>query len=171
MYIHATIHPPVVVENQTSTPEEIPVWLTVPVTDAKTGKTFAINELHGKVVLVEGMATWCPTCWKQGLEIKTLINSLDKTNDLVVVSLALDKEEDADALNEYAKIGGFEWIFVTSTTPMFRDIGNRYGATYLDPTLSPILIVDKKGNIQNFRKGLIKFDELESIIKPLLDES
>jgi cytochrome oxidase Cu insertion factor (SCO1/SenC/PrrC family) len=162
-----------IVENPTPSPvnvaEEKPIWLTVPVTSASSGETFSIDSLNGKVVLVEGMATWCPTCWAQGKEIKTLLDSLNKRSDFVAISLALDTNEDAEALKEYARIGGYTWNFVTSTTPMYRDIGNRYGATYLDPTFSPILIVDKKGKIHNYRKGLIKFDELKSIVKPLLE--
>jgi cytochrome oxidase Cu insertion factor (SCO1/SenC/PrrC family) len=143
-------------------------WLTVPVTDALTGKTFAVNDLKGKVVLVEGMATWCPTCWAQGRELKTLKQQLNAGDNLVIVSLTLDSKEDARVLKEYAATGGFDWFFVRSSTDMYRDIGNRYGATYLDPTLGPLFIVDKNGRIQNFRKGKMSAAELEAIIRPLL---
>jgi cytochrome oxidase Cu insertion factor (SCO1/SenC/PrrC family) len=143
-------------------------WLTVPVTDALTGKTFAVNDLKGKVVLVEGMATWCPTCWAQGRELKTLKQQLNADDSLVIVSLTLDSKEDASVLKEYAATGGFDWFFVTSSIDIYRDIGNRYGATYLDPTLAPLFIVDKDGHIQNFRKGKIPAAELETIIRPLL---
>jgi len=144
-------------------------WLTVPVTDALTGKTFAVNDLKGKVVLVEGIATWCPTCWAQGKELKALKQQLNAGDEFVMISLAMDTKEDASVLKEYAATGGFDWFFVTSSTDMYRDIGNRYGATYLDPTLVPLFIVDKDGRIQNFRKGKIPAAELEAIIRPLLE--
>jgi len=143
-------------------------WLTIPVTDALTGKTFAVHDLKGKVVLVEGIATWCPTCWAQGKELKSLKQQLNAGDGFVIISLGMDTKEDASVLKEYAATGGFDWFFVTSSTDIYRDIGNRYGATYLDPTLVPLFIVDKEGRIQNFRKGKMPATELEAIIRPLL---
>jgi cytochrome oxidase Cu insertion factor (SCO1/SenC/PrrC family) len=152
------------------TPTEIaPVWLSVPVNDALSGKTFTVNDLKGKVVLVEGMATWCPTCWAQSGELKSLKQKLNSGDGFVIISLALDSKEDAAALKDFAATGGFDWFFVTSSIDMYRDIGTRYGATYLDPTLVPLLIVDKQGKVQNFRKGKIPAVELENLIKPLLE--
>lgn len=152
------------------TVEPAPVWLTVPVVDAKTGKSFTVSDLKGKVVLIEGMATWCPSCWKQGRELKKLYDLYGKDSDLVIISLSLDTQEDAQALNEYSKIGNFEWQFVTSTIPMYHDIGNRYGALYLDPTLGPFLVVDRKGNVTHFESGLKTAEELKSMLDPLLNE-
>lgn len=120
-------------------------------------------------MLVEGLATWCPTCWAQGKELKTLKQQLNAGDRFVMISLAMDTKEDASVLKEYAATGGFDWFFVTSSIEIYRDIGNRYGATYLDPTLVPLFIVDKDGRIQNFRKGKMSAIELESIIRPLLE--
>lgn len=147
-----------------------PAWVSIPMTDAATGKDIKVSDFKGKVVLVEGMATWCPTCWAQGKELKTLKQKLNAGDDFVIISLALDSKEDALVLKEYASTGGFDWHFVTSTVDLFRDIGTRYGATYLDPTLAPLFIVDKNGGIQNFRKGKIPAAELEILIRPLLEE-
>jgi cytochrome oxidase Cu insertion factor (SCO1/SenC/PrrC family) len=154
---------------QVTPTESAPIWLSVPVNDALTGKTFTVNDLKGKVVLVEGMATWCPTCWAQSGELKTLKQKLNAGDGFVIISLALDSKEDAAALKEFAATGGFDWFFVTSSIGMYRDIGTRYGATYLDPTLVPLLIIDKQGRVQNFRKGKIPSTELESMIRPLLE--
>jgi cytochrome oxidase Cu insertion factor (SCO1/SenC/PrrC family) len=155
---------------QATLTESTPVWLSVPVNDALTGKIFTVNDLKGKVVLVEGMATWCPTCWAQSGELKALKQKLNAGDGFVIISLALDSKEDAAALKDFAKTGGFDWYFVTSSIGMYRDIGTLYGATYLDPTLVPLLIVDKHGKVQNFRKGKIPSTELESMIRPLLEQ-
>jgi cytochrome oxidase Cu insertion factor (SCO1/SenC/PrrC family) len=154
---------------QASTVEPAPLWLSVPVVDAKTGKSFTVADLKGKVVLIEGMATWCPSCWAQGREIKKLYNLLGKDTDLTIISLALDSKEDAQTLNDYAKIDGFEWVFATSSLPMFHDIGNRYGALYLDPTLGPFLVVDRKGYVTHFESGLKTAAELKNILDPMLN--
>jgi cytochrome oxidase Cu insertion factor (SCO1/SenC/PrrC family) len=158
-------------QTNAATVESAPIWLSVPVVDAKTGKSFTVNDLKGKVVLVEGMATWCPSCWNQGREIKKLYEQLGKESDLVIISLTLDIKEDSQALNEYAKIANFQWQFVTSTLPMYHDLGNRYGALYLDPTLGPFLLVDRKGIVTHFESGLKTAKELKSIIDPMLNDS
>jgi cytochrome oxidase Cu insertion factor (SCO1/SenC/PrrC family) len=152
------------------TVEPAPDWLTVPVVDAKTGKSFTVSDLKGKVILIEGMATWCPSCWKQGKELKKLYGLYGKDSDLVIISLSLDIQEDARALIDYSKIDNFEWQFVTSTIPMYHDIGNRYGALYLDPTLGPFLVVDRKGNVTHFESGLKTAAELKSMLDPMLND-
>ena len=162
---------PVALASAIPTEDPAPVWLSVPVVDASTGKSFTVNDLKGKVVLIEGMATWCPSCWAQGIEIKKLYELLGKDTDLVTISLTLDSNEDAQALNEYAKIDNFQWQFVTSTLPMFHDIGNRYGALYLDPTLGPFLVVDRKGNVTHFESGLKTAPDLKDMLDPLLNGS
>ncbi len=152
------------------TQEITPVWLTVPMVDAKTGESFTVNDLAGKVVLVEGMATWCPSCWSQGRELKKLYEMLGTGSDLVIISLDLDTNEDAQALIDYSNVDNFEWQFVTSTLPMYHDLGNRYGALYLDPTLGPFLLVDRKGQVTNIELGLKTADELKTLLDPMLNE-
>jgi cytochrome oxidase Cu insertion factor (SCO1/SenC/PrrC family) len=148
--------------------EPAPAWLTVPVVDAKTGKAFMVSDLKGKVVLVEGMATWCPSCWAQGREIKKLYGLLGPNTDLITISLDMDTREDAQSLVDYSKIDHYDWQFVTSSLPMYRDLGNRYGALYLDPTLGPFLVVDRKGNVSHFESGLKTAADLKTILEPLL---
>jgi len=152
-----------------ATMDTAPLWLSVPIIDASTGKSFTVSDLKGKVVLIEGMATWCPSCWAQGIEIKKLYELLGKDTDLVTISLALDTNEDAQALIEYSKIDNFQWQFVTSTLPMYHDLGNRYGALYLDPTLGPFLVVDRKGNVTNFESGLKTAADLKKMLDPMLN--
>lgn len=154
-----------------ATLEPAPDWLSVPVTDALTGKKFSVSDLKGKVVLMEGMATWCPTCWAQSLELKKLKQELNAGDSFVIISLALDTKEDAVVLQEFAKSGGLDWYFVTSSVDMYRDIGNRYGATYLDPTLVPLFIVDKNGHVQHFKQGRMSAKDLQAKLQPLLDET
>jgi hypothetical protein len=159
------------VDQASAAVEASPVWLTVPVVDTKTAKSFAVGDLKGKVVLMEGMVTWCPSCWAQGREIKKLYGSLGKNTDLVIISLDMDTKENAQDINDYIKIDQFEWQFVTSSLPMYHDLGNRYGALYLDPTLTPFLVVDRKGQVSHFESGLKTAEELKNILEPLLNAS
>ena len=42
-----------------------PAWYSASLTDVTTGAAFTIQDFKGKVVLVETMAQWCPTCKRQ----------------------------------------------------------------------------------------------------------
>ncbi len=50
----------------------MPAWFAAQLTDVTTGKTFMLGDLKGKVVLVETMAIWCPTCLRQQGEVQAL---------------------------------------------------------------------------------------------------
>ena len=55
-----------------SAPPERPEWFDLEMTDVLTGRPFTINDFAGKVVLLETMAVWCPTCRQQGDEVLRL---------------------------------------------------------------------------------------------------
>jgi peroxiredoxin len=56
------------------------------------GKTWHLRELHGKVVLVNFWATWCPPCRKEMPDLQALY---DKYKDQGFVVLAISDEEAA----------------------------------------------------------------------------
>jgi len=93
---YASIDPPVV--NAAPT---VPSWFNVQMTDVTTGKTFKISDFSGKVVLVDTMATWCPTCQGEMSQVKQLPTLLGaNSGDLVRVSLDVDPNEDASLLKK-----------------------------------------------------------------------
>jgi len=65
-------------------------------TDTK-GKTIRLSDLHGKWVLINFWAPWCPRCW---MEFPTL-NDLDARKDFVVIGMAMDYGGDQNAVNSY----------------------------------------------------------------------
>jgi thiol-disulfide isomerase/thioredoxin len=137
----------------TPTPKT-PAWFDVPMTDATTGQAFSIRDFAGKVVLVETMATWCPTCWKQENEVKKLQGLLNNTPDLVLVSLDVDTNEDEATLKDFAATGGYAWRFAVAPLAVARDLGNLYSADYLNPPLAPMLVIDRQGSVYGLPNGV-----------------
>lgn len=150
-----------------NTPEPPPAWLSVKFTDAVTGQDFTINDFKGKVVVVELMAAWCPNCLAEGQQLKALRNMVG-SDDLVVVTLGIDLKEDAAVLKKYAQENGFDWRYAVAPLEAMRDIGNLYGALFMDPTLSPTLIVDRQGEIYKMNFGFKKAKDIKKAIDPLL---
>ena len=68
----------IIIKKSTTTPAamgensiDAPAWFGVVLTNVGTGESFTINDFKGKVVLVETLAMWCPSCKKQQGQDKT----------------------------------------------------------------------------------------------------
>ncbi|MBN1303276.1 MAG: redoxin family protein [Anaerolineales bacterium] len=155
----------------TSTPAvDKPEWFEYELTDVQTGQTFTMNDYAGKVVLLETMAMWCPNCIRQANEVRTLHELLGNPDDLISVSLDVDVNEDAAALKEYAWEYGFEWHFAIAPLEVARALGNLYSAQYLNPPLSPMLIIDRNGDVHHLEYGAKSAETLLEIVEPYLTE-
>ncbi len=153
---------------QPSTPSAAE-WLSVNLVDARSGETFALDDFGGQVILVETMATWCPTCIRQAQEIAALHVALGNPQDLISVSLDVDLNEDQNLLSEYVDEFGFDWRFAVAPLEVARALGNLYSAEYLNPPLSPMLIVDRSGQVHTVDYGLKNAETLQALVEPYLE--
>ena len=145
-----------------------PEWFDMELTDAQTGETFTMNDYAGKVVLLETMAIWCPNCVVQANEVRKLRAALENPDDLISVSLDVDFNEDQASLKEYASGYGFDWHFAVAPLLVARALGNLYSAEYLNPPLSPMLIIDRDGNVHHLDYGKKDAETLQKIVEPYL---
>jgi cytochrome oxidase Cu insertion factor (SCO1/SenC/PrrC family) len=152
----------------TVTSTTIPDWFDMELTDAQTGKTFTMNDYAGKVVLLETMAIWCPNCVVQATQVKKLREALGNPEDLITVSLDVDIHEDAASLKAYASSYFFDWHFAVAPLGVARALGNLYSAEYLNPPLSPMLIIDRDGNVHQLEYGIKDVEALQKAIEPFL---
>jgi thiol-disulfide isomerase/thioredoxin len=153
-----------------ATPTAVPEWFGMELTDVQTGETFTINDYAGKVVLLETMAMWCPTCLLQAGQVQKLHESLGNPEDLISVSLDVDVNEDAASLKSYAYEYGLDWHIAVAPLLVARALGNLYSAEYLNPPLSPMLIIDRKGNVHHLESGLNVGEALQKAVEPYLAE-
>ena len=155
----------------TPTPEPAtvrPEWFDFELTDVQTGETFTMNDYAGKVVLVETMAMWCPNCLFQANEVRKMHKLLANPNDVVSISLDVDVNEDATSLKDYTEEYGFEWQFAIAPLEVARALGNLYSAQYLNPPLSPMLIIDRNGEVHQLEYGQKSAEKLFESVKPYL---
>ncbi|MBI5954792.1 MAG: TlpA family protein disulfide reductase [Chloroflexi bacterium] len=158
----------------TAKPKHTPVptqewdWFNMELTDAVTGETFTMNDYAGKVVLVETMAMWCPNCLVQAGEVRKLHELLGNPEDLVSVSLDVDLNEDEASLKQYVQEYGFEWHFAVAPLEVARSLGNLYTAQYLNPPLSPMLVIDRDGNVHHLEYGRKTAETLQKVVEPFL---
>jgi len=151
---------------------EAPAWFGASFKDVRGGESFTINDFKGKVVLVETMAVWCTTCYQQQTQIKAYYESLGMRDDLVIVSLAIDPNEDESVLAGYTqKNSEFSWRYAIAGPDVSREIGNTYGDQFLNPPSAPVLVIDRHGAAHPLPFGIKSAEDLMKAIQPFLDET
>lgn len=146
----------------------LPDWYDVTLTDVRTGDDFSISKFAGKVVLIETMAEWCPTCLEQQAEVKRLHDLLGDPADLVSISLDIDFNQDEASLRDYAVALGHDWYFAVAPLEVARALGNLYSAQYLNPPFSPMLVIDRDGNAIQLPYGVKRAEDLQEMLDPYL---
>ncbi len=152
----------------TATTTGAPDWFDIEMTDVRTGQPFTINDFAGRVVLIETMAQWCPTCESQENEVIKLHELLGNPEDLVSVSLDVDLNEDEASLKDYAAAHGYDWYFAVAPLEVARALGNLYSAQYLNPPVAPMLLIDRNGDVYGLPFGLKSAESLQKTIEPYL---
>jgi cytochrome oxidase Cu insertion factor (SCO1/SenC/PrrC family) len=147
-----------------------PTWYSISLKDVKTGNTFTINGLKGKVILVETMAQWCSNCLQQQKQVKNLHTLLGKRDDFVSVILDVDANENEASLKTYAEKNEFDWIYVISPPEVSRDLSKLYGSQFLNPPSTPMLIIDRKGTAHPLPFGIKGAEDLKKALDPYLNE-
>jgi len=113
---------------------------------------------------------WCPNCLVQANEVRNLHDALGYPDDLISISLDVDINEDNDALKAYVQGYGFDWHFAIAPLEVARALGNLYTAQYLNPPLSPMLIIDRNGDVHHLEYGLKEAETLKKMVEPYLAE-
>ncbi len=165
---------------ETATPEammgddssmmEAPAWFSASLTDARSGQSFTINDFKGKIVLVETMAVWCTTCFRQQQEIMALHAALGEQMDFVSLSLDIDPNEDAATLAGYLDRNSFDWTYAVAPAEVSREIGQLYGDLFLNPPSAPMFIIDRNGEVHPLPFGVKSADDLQKALEPYLND-
>ena len=150
---------------------ESPAWYSASLSDARTGQSFSIESLKGKVILVEAMAVWCSNCLKQQGQVKTLHAILGQRDDFVSIGLDIDPNEDVARLKGFVEAQGFDWLYAVSPADVSREISSLYGDQFLNPPSTPIVVIDRRGVAHPTPFGIKSADDLLQFIQPFLDES
>ena len=159
---------PTAVEAQQEPLKDTPAWFDVQLIDVRTGQPFTINDHQGKVVLVEMLAMWCSKCLQQQNEVKALHERLAGEEDFISIGLDIDINEEAQDLKAYVENNQFDWLYAIAPVEVAREISELYGAQFLNPPSTPILVIDKGGDVHLMNFGIKSADVLFDFVSPLL---
>jgi thiol-disulfide isomerase/thioredoxin len=148
-----------------------PAWFSAALTEATTGATFTIQDFKGKVVLVQTMAMWCPTCLQQQQQIEALHEQLGMRDDLVSLSIDVDVNENLAGLKDYVAKNAYDWMYTVASPDVAREISNLYGAQFLNPPSTPMLIIDRHGEAHPLPFGVKSAADLQKALEPFLNDA
>jgi len=137
-------------------------WRTTPMTDARSGETFTIDALQGKLVAIEPMAVWCSNCRIQQHEAAAALEATH-SDDLVYLGLDVDPNEEPEALADYAAAEGFAWPFAVAGPDVSRSLAATFGDQVLSPPSTPLILIGPDGNVLDLHFGLRTADELATL--------
>lgn len=139
---------------------DAPAWMSIALTDVRTGETFSLADFAGKTVFVEPMATWCTNCRQQLGNVAAAKAQLGDSEDVVFVSLSVETNIGNGDLANYTEETGFDWIFAVATPEMLISLADTFGQTVTNPPSTPHFIIRPDGTTTDLTTGYEGPEEL-----------
>lgn len=123
------------------------------------GKPLSLDQLKGKVVMVNFWATWCPVC-KVEMPGWQKFYDAHKNQGFELIAMSIDdtEAEVKKTIKERAFTFPVAWRWDDRTDDNFGDIIGT-------PTL---YVVDRSGKVAWMRRGRVTQEQLAAIVEPLL---
>ena len=112
-------------------------------TESIDGKRISLDDLSGKVVLVDFWATWCEPCKKSFPKLEELRVKYGASG-LEIVAISEDDEE--TGIKEFGQTYGAKF-------PLVWDKDKSIAGKYKPPNMPSSFLVDKKGVVRHVHLG------------------
>jgi cytochrome c biogenesis protein CcmG/thiol:disulfide interchange protein DsbE len=124
------------------------------------GETYSLEELRGKVVLINFWASWCKPCEQEAKDMETAWRLYEPSGEVVFLGIAWTDTESA-SLDYLAR---FE-----ITYPNGPDLGTRISQAFRTTGVPETYIVDKNGVLTYIKLSpFLSLGEIRAAIDPLL---
>ncbi|PWB58850.1 MAG: TlpA family protein disulfide reductase [Nitrosomonadales bacterium] len=126
------------------------------------GQPVALEQLRGKVAVVNFWATWCPPCRK---EIPDLIEAQDKYRERGVAFLGIAVDDNRELVQDFARAYGINYPLASGREQgiaLMQKLGNQAAG------LPFTLVLDAEGNIVDTRRGPMSAARLEQALQAAL---
>ena len=128
------------------------------------GKPQDLKQFQNKIIVLNFWATWCEPCREEMPELSSFYTE-NKSKNVVVVGIAIDE---AKAVKSYLKKTKVMYPILVDEDKgviLSKNLGNDQGI------LPYTVIINSKGSIEKTILGRVHKDQLDAILKPLLQPS
>jgi peroxiredoxin len=125
------------------------------------GQTVALEDLRGKVVLLNFWATWCPPCRVEMPGFQSVYDR-HRESGFTIVGVSTDLRG-RDHVREFLEERSISYPIAMASGSIVRDYG---GATALPTSF----LIDRRGNIRHQVRGYFAEPALNSAVEKLLAE-
>lgn len=123
------------------------------------GSRFSLDQMQGRVVLIDFWATWCAPCMKELPEIKKIAKDF-AGQPLVILSVSWD--EDEQTWEDFVRKNQMTW-------PQYRDVNHKLGRLFQVEGIPSYFTIDSKGVIASELLG--EGFDVESRLRKLIAEA
>ncbi len=153
LIVYVWFRPPAWVSDENRVAPEVKVVLL-------DGRQTSLEQLRGKVVLVNFWATWCPYCRH---EMSDMARFYRDTRAQGFEILALSQDESPDPVRQFMAKQGYHFPVAMAESGYAFVFG---GVSRLPTSF----LIDRRGRIRYRISGQVYYGRLESLVKPLLEE-
>jgi thiol-disulfide isomerase/thioredoxin len=122
------------------------------------GKPIRLSDYHGKTVIIDFWATWCPPCIFQIPELNKLAAAHREKGDVVVIGVSVDADGPA-VVAPWVEEHSVVYTIVCGDEELAAEFG-----VFGFPTL---VIIDPEGELASRHVGLLEYDTLEELVAGL----
>jgi len=123
------------------------------------GRTVRLSDYHGKVVLINFWATWCPPCRAEMPDLVRLQREHGKEG-LQIIGITYPPEKKT-RVRTFARSVKVNYPIILGT----RQIKARFSS---DETLPLTVVINRDGKVSDIISGILLREEFDEKIKPLL---
>jgi peroxiredoxin len=123
------------------------------------GGSVSLAQFHGKPVVVEFFATWCPSCRENADHLADVREAVG--DDVAIVSIGVDPWESSTSLRSFVEEHNVTW-------PVAVDEQGEVADAYSVGTLSTEVIVGPEGVIRHVETGVADHDRVVAVLEDLL---
>lgn len=123
------------------------------------GRTVRLSDYHGKVVMINFWATWCPPCRAEMPELVRLQREHAKQG-LQIIGITYPPQQ-KDRVQRFARSIKVNYPIILGT----REIKARFSS---EDTLPLTVVINRDGKVSDIISGILLREEFDEKIKPLL---